>query len=130
STRTVTVAGVNPWLGVTLTPGSEELIVNGTFAPPGSEITNVFVAVLRSQKLPWNTRLSTEVTKRGVEFNVPIGRMSTPESEAAYIVEPLAERIALPAKCSGSWSESRSVRLSASRIVSTGGSLSADGTSE
>src|SRR5665213_1894865 len=130
STRTVIVAGVVPELGETLTAELEDVMVNGTLAPPGSERTNVWVASVRSQKLPRKTRSSTEADKRGERFRLPTGRTSTPEAEEAYMVWRSLESTARPARCSGNWRVSRSVRLSASRTVSTGGSARVCCTSE
>src|SRR5579872_558695 len=103
STRTVITAGVVPELGETLTAELEDLILNGTLAPPGSWRTKVWVARVRSQKFPLKTRSSTEADKRGDAFKLPTGRTSTPEAEEAYIVWRSLERTARPARCSGNW---------------------------
>src|SRR5690349_2767431 len=68
STRTVMTAGVVPDLGETVTAEFEEVIVNGTLAPPGSLRTKVWVARARSQKFPRKIRSSTEAFKRGDAF--------------------------------------------------------------
>src|SRR6478752_6318567 len=103
STVTFTTAGVVPELGVTRTLAFDDVMVNGTLAPPGSLMTKDCVAVLRSQKLPRKTRSSTDAWRRGALVNLPIGRIMTPESEEAYIVVPSEDRAERPAMCSGSF---------------------------
>src|ERR1700680_1753521 len=122
STVTVTVAGVVPLEGDTVTLGSDVGIVKGVFPAPGSVRLSVWEAGARSQKLPRKNKSVAEAAKRGEAFRFPTGSTKTPESETEYRTLASLLSTLLPVVFSGSFRRSRIVRLSLARIWSIGAS--------
>src|SRR5258706_16206660 len=127
STVTVTVAGVAPAAGDTLTPELAGWKAKPLPRPPGFVTVKVREIVLLSQKFPFNKTLGVEVVTIDMESRKPTGRTSTPESEMEYITFDCGLKMLFPLVFSGSLSFRMTVRLSAARSCRTGGSPSVTG---
>src|ERR1035441_10129974 len=129
----LTVAGVTPEDGVMVIPGALVQAVelaesarqtwNGTAFPEGSAMSIVCVIAPELQKLPRNTTSSSEAVTRGALSNCAIGKTVTPLSEMEYSTLSSELKTAFPARFSGIWMRSRTLRLSASITIRLDGAV-------
>src|SRR6185436_13987104 len=83
STVTLMVAGVVPLYADKVIPETVGEREKSVFAPPGSTIEICCVELLRSQKLPRNTKSGCDACTRFTWFKYPTGKTVMPLSEMA-----------------------------------------------